>query len=106
MQRVCFLLQVKPERLAEYQEAHKKVWPDMLAGLSRHGWTNYSLFLRPDGLLVGYVETPDFQKAVDGMQNEEVNARWQSAMKGFFTILPGGAPDTSLERLEEIFHLE
>ena len=62
---------------------------------------------RPDdGLLVGYVESPDFQKAVDGMQTEEVNTRWQTTMKDFFTTLPGGAADTSLERLEEVFHLE
>ncbi len=106
MPRVCFLLQVKPHRLAEYREAHKKVWPDMLAALSRHGWTNYSLFLKGDGLLVGYVETPDFKKAVDGMQTEEVNRRWQTTMKDFFTALPGGAADTSLKVLEEVFHLD
>jgi L-rhamnose mutarotase len=106
MQRVCFLLRVKPDRLDEYKEAHKKVWPEMLAALSRHGWTNYSLFLKPDGLLVGYVETPDFQKAVDGMQGEDVNRRWQAAMKDFFTTLKQGAADTSLEVLEEVFHLQ
>jgi L-rhamnose mutarotase len=106
MPRVCFLLQVKPHRLAEYRDAHKKVWPDMLTALSKHGWTNYSLFLKGDGLLVGYVETPDFKKAVDGMQTEEVNQRWQAAMKDFFTTLPGGAADTSLEVLEEVFHLD
>ena len=106
MQRICFLLQVKPDRLAEYKLAHTQVWPDMLAALSRHGWTNYSLFLKPDGLLVGYLETPDFQKALAGMQSEEINTRWQSAMKDFFMPLRNAAPDTSLERLEEVFHLD
>jgi L-rhamnose mutarotase len=105
MQRVCFLLRVKPNRLAEYKKAHRNVWPEMRAALSRHGWTNYSLFLKSDGLLVGYVETPDFKKAVDGMQTEEVNTRWQAAMKDFFTTLGTGAADTSLEVLEEVFHL-
>lgn len=78
----------------------------MLAALSRHGWTNYSLFLKSDGLLVGYVETPDFKKAVDGMQTEEINRRWQNAMKDFFVTLGSGAADTSLEVLEEVFHLD
>jgi L-rhamnose mutarotase len=76
MQRVCFTLQVKPDRLAEYRESHKAVWPEMLAALSRHGWTNYSIFLRADGLLIGYLETPDFKKAIAGMQSEEINGRW------------------------------
>ncbi|MEZ4663650.1 MAG: L-rhamnose mutarotase [Caldilineaceae bacterium] len=60
MQRACFLLKVKPERLDEYKERHQNVWPDMLAALSETGWHNYS-FLREDGLLVGYFETPSLQ---------------------------------------------
>jgi L-rhamnose mutarotase len=105
MQRVCFTLRVKPDRLAEYRESHKAVWPEMLAALSRHGWTNYSIFLRDDGLLIGYLETPDFAKAVAGMQSEEVNARWQKGMVQFFEELPGGRADTSIAPLAEVFHL-
>lgn len=105
MQRVCFVLRVKPDRLEEYKQAHKHVWPEMKAALTRHGWHNYSLFLRGDGLLVGYVETPDFAKAVAGMQTEEVNKRWQAAMKDFFVNLETGAADTSLQTLEQVFYL-
>jgi len=105
MQRVCFLLQVKPDRLAEYTKRHAAVWPDMLAALSRHGWHNYSLFLKDDGLLIGYVETPDFATAVAGMQTEEVNARWQAEMADFFVQLDQGAADTSLLTVTEVFHL-
>jgi L-rhamnose mutarotase len=105
MQRVCFLLKVKADRLVEYTQRHQAVWPDMLAALSRHGWHNYSLFLRTDGLLVGYLETPDFARAVAGMQSEEVNARWQAEMAPFFETLDSGAADTSLLTLTEVFHL-
>jgi L-rhamnose mutarotase len=105
MQRVCFLLRVKPERITEYKAAHREVWPEMRAALTRHGWHNYSLFLATDGLLVGYVETPDFAKAVAGMQTEEVNTRWQAAMRDFFTSLSSGAADTSLYTLEQVFYL-
>lgn len=105
MQRVCFLLRVRKERLPEYRERHRSVWPEMLAALSRHGWTNYSLFLSDDGLLVGYLETPDFAKAVAGMQSEEVNGRWQREMAPFFEALEAGAADTSMRPLREIFHL-
>lgn len=106
MRRVCFVLQVKRDRLVEYRMRHRAVWPEMLAALSRHGWRNYSLFLRDDGLLVGYCETPDFSQAVAGMQDEEVNARWQREMGCFFESLPGAAADTSMRPLEEVFHLE
>ena len=66
-QRVCFQLQVRPDRLEEYTARHSAVWPDMLRALSSTGWHNYSLFLREDGLLIGYFETPDLQAALDGM---------------------------------------
>ncbi|WP_433359113.1 L-rhamnose mutarotase [Streptosporangium sp. CA-115845] len=52
MQRVCFLLKVRPERLREYRERHRAVWPEMLDALSVTGRHNYSLFLREDGLLI------------------------------------------------------
>jgi L-rhamnose mutarotase len=105
MKRVCFLLKVKRDRLVEYRESHARVWPEMLNALSRHGWTNYSIFLREDGLLIGYLETPDFAKAVAGMQSEEVNARWQREMAPLFESLESGAADTSIRPLEEVFHL-
>ena len=54
MQRVGFLLKVKADRIDEYREHHRQVWPEMLAALKRQGWHNYSLFMRPDGLLFGY----------------------------------------------------
>ncbi len=105
MQRICFTLQVKPARLAEYRQSHTAVWPEMLQALSRHGWTNYSIFLRDDGLLIGYLETPDFARAVAGMQAEDVNARWQRSMVDYFEALPGGRADTSIVPLAEVFHL-
>ncbi len=106
MQRVCFQLQVRPDRMAEYQERHAAVWPDMLAALHETGWHNYSLFLREDGLLIGYVETPDLAAAQAGMAATEVNARWQAEMAEFFVDLDGAAPDTGFVQLREVFHLE
>lgn len=105
MQRVCFILHVKPHLLNEYKQAHENVWPEMRAALTKHGWHNYSLFLRPDGMLIGYVETPDFKKAVAGMQTEPINAKWQAQMKDFFVELKGAAADTSMAPLEQVFYL-
>ena len=104
--RVCFLLQVRPERLAEYRERHQAVWPDMLQALSETGWHNYSLFLRPDGLLVGYFETPSLEAAQAGMAERDVNARWQAEMAPFFVELEGLRPDEGFLKLEEVFHLD
>jgi L-rhamnose mutarotase len=105
MERVCFLLRVRPDRLEEYRERHRAVWPEMLDALRATGWRNYSLFLDDDGLLVGYLETDDFGAAVAGMEATDVNARWQAEMAEFFELPSGERPDTGLRRLAEVFHL-
>ena len=106
MERVGFVLKVKPARLEEYKQRHEQVWPEMLAALRETGWQNYSLFLREDGLLFGYLETPDFAQALAGMAEKEINARWQAEMAPFFEALEGQRPDEGLLRLEEVFHLD
>ncbi len=78
----------------------------MIHALRESGWNNYSLFLRKDGLLVGYLETPDFQEALTEMQRREVNLRWQRDMAPFFFLPGGSGPDQSMTPLEEIFHLD
>lgn len=105
MQRICFVLQVKPGRLEEYKARHREVWPDMQAALRETGWNNYSLFLRPDGLLVGYLETEDFAQARAQMALRPVNQRWQREMADFFVQPEGVLPDRAMQPLEEVFHL-
>ncbi len=105
MRRYCIKNQVKPDRLAEYKQSHAAVWPEMLRALKDSGWHNYSLFLGDDGLLVGFVESPDLDEAQARMAATEVNARWQQAMSGFF-VDSDTAPDEGFVQLEEVFHLE
>ena len=106
MPRVGFCFKVKKERIPEYRERHRAVWPDMLQALRETGWHNYSLFMRDDGLLFGYLETDDFSKALDGMASRDVNLRWQAEMAPFFEALEGRRPDESMLVLEEVFHLD
>jgi L-rhamnose mutarotase len=105
MQRICFVLQVKPERLEEYKARHRSVWPEMLTALRETGWNNYSLFLREDGLLVGYLETEDFERSRSSMAQREVNERWQREMRDFFIQPDRALPDRAMQPLEEVFHL-
>jgi L-rhamnose mutarotase len=106
VQRVCFLLKVREDRAEEYKKRHAEVWPEMREALSAAGWHNYSLFLRPDGLLVGYLETEDFEAAQRAMAETDVNARWQAEMAPFFESLDGARPDEAMKPLTEVFHLD
>jgi len=106
MTRYCFTLHVRPDLLAEYRQRHAAVWPDMLRALRDAGWRNYSIFARPDGLLIGYVEADNLADAQRAMAATEVNARWQADMSRYFTGLDGRPPDESFLLLDEIFNLD
>lgn len=104
MERVCFTMRLKPERVDDYLVAHRTVWPEMLDLLRETGWSNYSLFVdRENALVIGYLETDSFEDAVAAANRSEVNARWQAGMAEFFDEQT--APDRTMKRLTEYFHL-
>ncbi|MDX2376473.1 L-rhamnose mutarotase [Microbacterium sp. LRZ72] len=105
MNRYCFQLQVSPEHLEEYRRRHTSVWPRMQQALREAGWRNYSLFLRADGLLIGYFESElTLDAALALMAATDVNARWQESMAPLFATQENA--DSALVVLEEVFHLD
>ena len=70
------------------------------------GWHNYSLFMREDGTLFGYLETPNFEEARRKMSETQVNSRWQTEMAPYFEGTGGKDPDQSFLFLEEVFHID
>ena len=105
MKRIGFQFKVRPDRLAEYRQHHKNVWPEMLDALHATGWHNYTLFMREDGLIFGYFETEkDLATAQTKMAAREINTRWQEFMSSF--IDADARPDETFLELEEYFHLD
>ena len=57
MQRMCRIIKVKPEIIAEYKRIHAAVWPEILEAIRMSNVQNYSIFLRePENLLISYWE--------------------------------------------------
>ena len=83
MQRVCFVLRVKKDRVQDYLNAHQ-VWPEMEKAMSDAGIRNYSMFVREDGLLVGYFEAEEPQESLRQLGETDVNRRWQEHMAEYF----------------------
>ena len=101
-QRSAFVLRVRPDKLDEYVEAHRQVWPELLAALRDAGIRNYTIF-RHGNEMFGYFESDDLDAAGAYMAAEEVNARWQDAMA---ELLEERVPDEGPPALEEVFRLE
>ena len=105
MQRVGFQLQVDSTRIDEYLERHREVWPRMLAEVTASGRRNYTIFLRPDGLLFGYFEVEDPAASAEYLAASSIAAEWEAESAGFFTQL-NGRPDQGFVGLREVFHLD
>jgi L-rhamnose mutarotase len=104
--RHCFLLRVRPDRVDEYVADHENVWPEMQDALRRSGWGDYSLFLdRSTGLVVGIVTSDDFDDAKRRMSAEDINARWQQSMAGYFLPVDGRVAPGEMVQLEQYFQL-
>ncbi|TIH33562.1 L-rhamnose mutarotase [Subtercola vilae] len=104
MTRVCFQLSVSPEHLDEYRRRHAAVWPAMLREIEASGRRNYSLFLRPDGLLIGYYETDSVEASDAYLEASAAAAEWEAHMGDLFDGLDGRA-DQAATPLEEVFNL-
>ena len=104
MIRVCFQLQVRADRLEEYQRRHSPVRREMLEEIAASGRRNYSLFLRPDGMLIGYYETDDVAASDAYLAGSPIAAKWETEMAGFFDSLDG-RPDQGATLLPEVFNL-
>jgi L-rhamnose mutarotase len=107
VKRVGFVCKVKEERIEEYKQHHAQVWPAMLDALRRTGWHNYSLFMRKDGLMFGYFETPySYGVVSEAIAKEEASIRWHEFMLPFFEGLGQGHPNVLEIELAEVFHLD
>jgi L-rhamnose mutarotase len=101
-QRSAFVLRVRPDKIDEYVEAHKNVWPELLDALRAAGIRNYTIFRNGDEMF-GYFESDDLEAAAAYMENQEVNARWQDEM---VRLLEERVPDGGPPALEPIFRLD
>lgn len=52
MKRMCWWGRIKPDKIEEYKESHRVVWPELLAVYKKHGIVKISCFLKGNDLLV------------------------------------------------------
>jgi L-rhamnose mutarotase len=105
VQRVAFLLHLKPGAGSEYDKAHAAVWPDMLALLKRVGISEYSIFRR-DELLFLYMHIEgSFDEVWGKIDPDPVNIKWQQAMSAYFLPKQETRPGERFPMMQEVFYL-
>jgi L-rhamnose mutarotase len=104
LQRVAFLLQIKPGKIEEYEEAHRHVWPEMILELQSAGISEYSIFRRGLQLFLT-MHVADFEATHRMLAESEVNQRWQRMMASLFDAVPGKDASETLAMMQEVFYM-
>lgn len=100
--RMCWWGKIKPEKIEEYKESHRAVWPEILALYRKNGISKISCFLRGNDLLV-YTEYDDevyLKGGREAIGKDETAQRWDVWMRDF--ALPG----YKAVEFEEVFRME
>ena len=105
MPRYAYRLRIKPDAIEEYEREHQRVWPELLAKLKEVGISDYSIFRRGQDLML-VLRVDDFDKAMDEMDGDPVNRRWQVFMSRLFEAVPDKQPDERFSMWKEVFYLE
>ncbi len=95
--RQAYILTVRPGMEDAYRDAHKAVWPELIAEASRAGIRNHSVFMSGATLFV-YLEADDPEEALRRLKHSEVKSRWDEFMSSFL--------EPSSVSFEEVFHMD
>ncbi len=104
MERVAFQLRIKQDVEAAYDEAHRKVWPELLSELEQAGVREYSIFRRGQELFL-YMHVPNFDELLHKLAMSEVNQRWQKFMAPLFEPVPSLREDETFALMQEVFYM-
>jgi L-rhamnose mutarotase len=105
MPRIAFRLRLRAGKEAAYDEAHRHVWPQLLAKLKEVGISDYSIFRRNQDLVL-VMRVDNFEAAWRSLDEDLTNQRWQKEMSELFEPMPGLQPGERFVMMKEVFYLE
>jgi L-rhamnose mutarotase len=104
MEKIAFLMRLKPGVEAEYKKRHDEIWPELAAALSAAGVRDYSIFLDEETLdLFAVLKlTPDNKR--ETLPHLPVMRRWWDSMADLMLVDETNRP---IERaLKLVFHMD
>ncbi|QXV65540.1 L-rhamnose mutarotase [Mucilaginibacter sp. 21P] len=109
MKRYCLALDLKhdPELIAEYEEYHKAIWPEIRESIITAGITNMEIYRYGNRLTMIMEVTDDFSfdaKAAADAANAKVQ-EWETLMWKYQQALPGAPDGAKWMLMDKIFQL-
>ena len=100
-------IDVRPDRIDEYERLHVAAWPGVLEQIRRSNIRNYSIYLR-DGILFAYFEYvgADFAADMRAMAADPATQRWWALMEPMQQKWSTAEPSEWWSNMTEVFHLD
>ncbi|MBP6685141.1 MAG: L-rhamnose mutarotase [Leucobacter sp.] len=104
--RFGFVVNVRPEKRAEYLELHRAVWPRVEAAMSENGMRNYSIFVIDDTLFGVYDYVgDDYDADMARVQADETSQEWWT-YTGPCQVPFGDTDATGWREMEMAWHMD
>jgi L-rhamnose mutarotase len=104
MEKVAFLMKLKPGFEAEYKKRHDEIWPELSAVLTETGVYDYSIYLdRATGVLFA-VQKRTENNTADDLPNHPIVKKWWAYMADIMDTNPDNSPVSS--SIECVFHMD
>lgn len=97
-----------PELISEYEELHKKVWPEVIENIKRAGIAHMELY-RVENRLVMVMDTNDtfsFERKSELDQSNEKVQEWEQLMWKYQKALPNSRPGEKWRLMDNVFSME
>jgi len=107
MRRFGQRIDVRPDRIEDYEALHVAPWPGVLAQIERSNIRNYSIF-RDGTHLFAYFEYvgTDFEADMAAMAADPETQRWWALTDAMQDPLPDRDPGSWWKTLREVFHTD
>jgi L-rhamnose mutarotase len=105
MEHVLFIQKVRPEKKQEYLEAHRKVWPEILALIRDSGVQREIIWIKDETLYV-YIMAEDFDKALGRQGETKLFQKWVQKMQPLLSEMQDYSEEGRIVKLEKVFDLE
>lgn len=107
MQRIGQIIGIKPDAIAEYEQLHAAVWPDVLALIHACNIRNYTIF-RHEYLLFAYFEYvgTDFAADMARMAADPRTQEWWAFTDPLQQPLPSRAEGEWWATMRPVFHTD
>ena len=87
MKRYCFVIELKPEHVAEYCDIHRNAWPEVLKAIKDAG-AKELLIWNFKNLSIVYYECEDLDAIYAKLGTLEVTKKWNATVTPWFADAP------------------